>query len=321
MIRGFLLGKFMPPHAGHQLLCETAAALCDALTILVCWLPDDPIPGPLRLAWMSELCPTARVVGHGAVVPQEPHEHPDFWPIWRDIARAAHPEPVDLVFASEAYGGRLAIELGARFHPVDPARDGEPVSASAVRADPLGCWPHLPPPVRAHYARTICLHGPESVGKSTLAKALAATFDTLWAPEYGRTWCDQFGIDLSAADLVTIAQTQEALAASLKRRCNRRLMLDTDPLMTAVWSDMLLGRRDPWFDDWRETADLYLLLDTDLPWADDGTRVFGGADDRARFLAGCRDELTRRGVRWASVTGSGDARIASALAAIDAAGL
>ena len=57
MTRGFVLGRFMPPHAGHVHLCETARRLVDRLTILVCWQPDDPVPGPLRLQWMRELFP------------------------------------------------------------------------------------------------------------------------------------------------------------------------------------------------------------------------------------------------------------------------
>ena len=108
MTRGFVLGKFMPPHEGHVLLCDTARRLVDELTILVCWLPDDPIPGPLRLAWMRELFPTCRVIGHDAPVPQQPADHPDFWPIWRGIVKAAHPEPIDRVFAGQDYGMRLA---------------------------------------------------------------------------------------------------------------------------------------------------------------------------------------------------------------------
>lgn len=318
MTRGFLLGKFLPPHAGHVLLCQVAAALVDELTILVCWLPDDPIPGEARLAWMRELFPGCRVVGHGAPVPQTPGEHPDFWAIWRAISKAAHPEPVDVVFASESYGARLAAELGARFHPVDPARAAVPVSGSAIRADPWGQWHHLPGPVRAHYARTICLHGPESTGKSWLAPRLAAHFDTLFVPEYGRTWCEMLGTELTMADLLAIATTHDAMTRASLRQCNRRLILDTDPLMTAVWADMLFDTRDPWFDRWEGTADLYLLLDCDLPWIDDGTRLFGGEAERRRFFDLSRAELERRGVRWALVRGEGEARFASALAAIAA---
>jgi len=314
--RGFLLGKFMPPHAGHQLLCEAALALVDELTILVCWLPDDPVPGPLRLAWMRELFPAARVIGHDAVVPQEPGDHPDFWPIWREIVRAAHPEPIDLVFASESYGERLAAEVGARWRPIDPGREAAAISATAVRADPWAHWGALPPPVRGHYARTICLHGPESVGKTVLARQLADHFDTLLMPEYGRTWCEAFGTDLVMDDLLAIARTHVAMTESLKRRCNRRLIADTDPLMTAVWADMLFGERDPWFDAWDEPADLYLLLDMDLPWIDDGTRFFGSAELRRKFFDLSRAELDRRGVPWALVSGQGEARLENAIAAI-----
>jgi len=321
MTNGFLLGKFMPPHAGHVFLCETARALVDRLTILVCWLPDDPIPGPLRLAWMEELFPDCRIVGHGAPVPQTPAEHPDFWSLWTAIVREAHPEPIDLVFASESYGERLAREVRASFHPVDPGRDAVPASATAIRADPWGEWEHLPAPVRPHYARTICLHGAESTGKSWLAPRLARHFGTSFVPEYGRTWCEAFGTGLALADLVAIARTHEAMTRAALRRCERRLILDTDPLMTAVWADMLLGERDPWFGRWAATADLYLLLDTDLAWRDDGTRLFGADSERRRFQSLAEAELERRGVRWARVGGEGEARFANALAAIEAAGL
>lgn len=319
--RGFLLGKFMPPHAGHVLLGGTAAALVDELTILVCWLPDDPIAGEQRLAWMRELFLHARVVGHSAIVPQAPEEHADFWSIWSNIVRSVHPEPIDVVFASESYGARLAVEVGARFHPIDPARDAIPISATEIRADPWQHWRYIPEPVRPHYARTICLHGPESTGKSSLAPRLAARFDTLIVPEYGRTWCEIMGLALTMTDLLHIASTHDAMTRALARQCNRRLILDTDPLMTAAWAVMLHGRRDPWFDAWDNLADLYLVLDIDLPWVDDGTRMFGTGDARRRFRDVAIDELERRGLRWAWVRGEGEARFASALAAIEAAGL
>ena len=60
--RGFVLGKFMPPHAGHVYLCDFGRAYVDELTILVCSLPDDPIPGELRLQWMREMFPSTRVM-------------------------------------------------------------------------------------------------------------------------------------------------------------------------------------------------------------------------------------------------------------------
>ena len=313
MTRGFLLGKFMPPHAGHQLLVETALGLVDELTVLVCWLPDDPIPGPLRVAWMRELFPRARIVEHGAPVPQAPQEHAHFWPIWRGIVRGAHPEPIDLVFASESYGNRLAQEVGARAVLVDPERAIIPISASEIRADPMTHWRCLPSVVRHYFARTICLHGPESTGKSTLAPRLARHFGTNFVPEYGRTFCQQHGLDLTMTDLVEIGRTHAAITQAALHRCDRRLILDTDPLMTAVWADMLFGTRDPWFDRFEATADLYLLLDIDMPWVDDGTRYFGRALERQRFFDLSRAELDRRGLPYVVIGGTPEERFARAV--------
>jgi nicotinamide riboside kinase len=84
---------------------------------------------------------------------------------------------------------------------------------------------------------------------------------------------------------------------------------------------MLFGTRDPWFDAWHDVADLYLLLDIDLPWQEDGTRFFGSAQARARFQALSQAELERRGVRWVQVGGVGEARFDNALKAIGQAGL
>lgn len=164
--------------------------------------------------------------------------------------------------------------------------------------------------------RTICLHGPESTGKSTLAPRLAKHFDSVCVAEFGRTYCEEFGTDLTMADLVMIAHAQDLKGRTAAAGGNRPVILDTDPLMSAVWADMMFGRRDPWFDRWDNVADLYLLLDIDLPWEADGTRMFGTASERQRFFDLSRRELERRGVRWALVSGQGSMRYLAALEAI-----
>lgn len=317
MTNGFLLGKFMPPHAGHMLLCDTARRLVDRLTILVCWLPDDPIPGPLRLQWMRDLFPDCRVIGHGDIVPQAPGEDPEFWPIWRGIVGRAHPEPIDLLFAGEDYGQRLAAEVGSRFIMVGP-RAFPGLSGTAVRGDPGAHWKRLPAPVRAHYAHIICLHGPESTGKSTLSALLAAHFDTLWVPEYGRVHCELGGFDLNAADLVTIGRTQSAMTRAALPHCDRRLIVDTDALTTAAWSLMLLGHVPDGVTEAMPRPHLYLLTDIDVPWEDDGTRYFPDPADRRRFMAACERVLDEAGARVVRLSGPVESRLAEAVAAIEA---
>ena len=106
--RGFILGKFMPPHHGHLFLCDTALNMVDELTVLVCSIDTEPINGALRFQWMHEALPNARVIHMHRDIPQEPDDHPDFWNIWREAIREHHPEPIDKVFASEPYVFRLA---------------------------------------------------------------------------------------------------------------------------------------------------------------------------------------------------------------------
>ncbi len=309
----------MPPHNGHVLLCDFARNYCDELTVLVCTRAVEPIDGDLRFAWMKELCPGARVLHFTEDVPQEPADHPDFWNIWRDIVRRTHPEPIDFVFASESYGARLAQEAGAKFVPFDPLRLAVPVTATDVRKDPFSAWQLLPAPVRAHYVKTVCLHGPESTGKSTLAGGLAAHFQTIAAPEYGRTYCEVFGSECDTNDLRAIARGHYALTAAARRQANRVLIQDTDAVMTAVWADMLLKQRPADLDAVREVADLYLLCSIDISWKDDGTRytALSADETRRQFFDLCESELKRRELPYVVVSGSREQRLKAAIDAIN----
>ena len=167
--------------------------------------------------------------------------------------------------------------------------------------------------------RTICLHGPESTGKSTMAPRLARHFDSQCVAEFGRTYCEAFGNDLAMADLIMIAHAHDAKTRAAVAQGQLPVILDTDPLMSAVWAEMLFGRTDPWFDRWNNVADLYLLFDIDLAWEDDGTRMFGSPEARRRFFDLSKRELERRGVRWTLVSGEGSRRYLNALAAIETA--
>ncbi len=305
----------MPPHAGHQFLCDFARAACEHLTILVCSLPDDAMPGGRRAAWMRELYPDCRVVWCNETVPQEPSEHEDFWPIWRDLI-GRHVGPVEAVFASETYGHRLAAELDARFIPCDPMRESVPVSATEIRADPFACWPWIPRPVRPWFVKRVCVFGPESSGKTTLSRQLADAFETIALPEYGRTWTEAFGIEVDAGALSEIAGGHVAGRAAALRAANRILIEDTDPILTCVWADMLLGTRQPWMSDDLEPADLYLLTDIDFDWVDDGTRYFPDIERRRRFHALCERELIDRGLPHVKIRGGPEERLRQAIGAV-----
>jgi HTH-type transcriptional repressor of NAD biosynthesis genes len=320
--RGFILGKFMPPHAGHVTLIQSARALVDELTVLVCSLPDDPIPGETRLGWMRDLFPDCKVLWHPQPAPQDPTE-PRFWPAWKRIVARHHPDPIDYVFAGEDYGGELArnvggmfVPLGARVLNADPNGLGG-LSASAIRSDPWRYWDYLPHPVRSHYGLTVCLHGIESVGKSTLTEKLAEHYSTISVPEYGRSHCEVHGTDCREDDLMLIGEAQQAMIEAARPWANRLLITDTDALMTAAWSQMMIGYTPDQLICHRK-ADLYLMLGSDAPFVDDGTRVYKTTEERDRFHRIARDALALSRTNFIEISGSWEQRLASAIAAIDA---
>ena len=323
MKRGFVLGKFMPPHAGHVTLIQSANALVDELTILVCSLSDDPIPGEMRLNWMKGLFPGCRVLSHCEPVPQHPREDRDFWQIWKRVVAQHHPEPIDYVFAGEPYGAKLASHIGGTFVPLggrvlDADQDGVGgLSGAAIRADPWTFWDYLPNPVRSHYGLTVCLHGIESVGKSTLAERLAAHYRTILVPEYGRAHCEVHGTDCREDDLMLIGEAQQATIEAARPWANRLLIADTDALMTAAWSQMMIGYMPDQLICHRK-ADLYLMLGNDAPFVDDGTRVYKTKGQRDRFHRIARDALVLSRTNFIEIMGGWDERFDVAVRAIDA---
>ena len=215
----------------------------------------------------------------------------------------------DVVFgpADEAAAGLAeAAALGARFVPV-PAPLGLPDRA-----------PDRLSPARAggEGPRRVCLFGPESTGKSTLGAALATHDRTLLIPEYGRCHIEVFGRHCDATDIARIVQGHLSGVRAAARFTDRLLIEDTDPVLTAIWSDVLTGARDPWFETFSDAAQLYLLTGIDVPFMADGVRYFPDAAERVDFHRRCRAELVRRGLPFVEVTGDRPTRLATAVSAI-----
>ncbi len=161
----------------------------------------------------------------------------------------------------------------------------------------------------------VCFHGAESTGKSTLIAKLEREHGWPSVPEYGRTWAEAHGTDFTMDDLLAMARGQDAamLAAAADRP--PLLLLDTDPLMTAAWAQMLFGEVPAELFAY-DKAELYLLFAPDTAWIEDGTRFFGSGAERSRFAALCEDMLRRAGVPYRRIGGSWSERERCALEAI-----
>jgi HTH-type transcriptional regulator, transcriptional repressor of NAD biosynthesis genes len=335
---GLVIGKFYPPHAGHHHLIDAAAAACDRLTVVVAPASTESIPLDLRCSWLRERHAGVEVVGVYDDHPVDYHD-PDVWEAHCAVFRAAAGvSTVDAVFSSEGYGEELARRFQAVHVCVDRERLAVPVSGRAVRADPVAHWAYLSPPVRAWFAKRVVVVGAESTGTTTLARALAEEYarrggvwaNTEWVPEYGRELTERklatlrerypsatvFDVRWERADFVAVAREQNAAEDRAARTGSPLLVCDTDALATSVWEERYLGSSSGEVRAAARPADLYLLTElAGVPFVDDGLR--DGEHIRQWMTDRLREVLGWSGVPVVEVSGAPQARLATALAAVD----
>lgn len=346
---GLVIGKFYPPHAGHDLLIRTAAQLCERVSVIVMAASHETIPLATRVSWLREIHSDARHVQVTGVVDDAPVDFgsDSVWEqhvaLMRRGLEMLRTPPVATVFTSEPYG----VELARRFHamPVtlDVARSHVPVSATRVRADIAAHWDCLAAPVRRDLALRVVAVGAESTGTTTLSRAITDALRqrggahalTRWVPEFGREYTirkhavAQAQAQLLGAPAPAIEQlvwnTGEFIAiASEQRRIERDnaphggpvLVCDTDPFATGIWHERYLGAMEPDVDALaRPFGDLYIVTHHEgVPFAQDGVR--DGESIRSWMTARFIERLTQLRLPHVVVTGSHESRLGQAMEAI-----
>ena len=147
----------------------------------------------------------------------------------------------------------------------------------------------------------IIIAGAESTGKSALAAALADRLAVPWVDEYARDYCARHGNDLSAEQLLHIAQQQDRLIRNALAMAPM-VIADTDAVVTAVWAALSGGTVDAWYAHGPAAANLYLVLANDLPWEDDGVRIQRDPAARDDFRNAMINELDRRNISCMGVS-------------------
>ena len=344
---GLVVGKFWPPHRGHQLLLETAAAQVAELLVLVYAHPDDQRhPAPARAAWLRELYRTddaalgprvgptpLRIIALTAAEALPPDTADD--DTHREFVRqwlARHGYQPQVVFSSEPYGPGLAAHLGATHVLVDAARSRVPISGTRLRAalagsplttDPLAL---LHPFVAAQYGAVpptpvprLVLLGAESSGKTTLATALAEALGTAWVPEYGRTLHEQKNGALAYEDLLYIGRRQLELEDAATPQARGWLVCDTNAATTALYSYYYFHRCEPALRALARVcaaryARTFVCLPT-VPFAQDGWR---GPEALRQFQHGAiLMQLDLLGIPYTLLDGSVAERVAQVRAKLD----
>ena len=168
----------------------------------------------------------------------------------------------------------------------------------------------------------VVLYGPESTGKTTLAKALADHYQTSWVPEFARSylqekWDKQQAV-CTLADLPIIAQGQLAAENTAIAQANRLIFCDTNILVTKVWSETHFeGYCAPELNTILAQThyDLYLLTSVDVPWEKDDLR--DRPNDREQMFIYFKQQLEAYNFPFLVLEGSLEERIQKAVNTID----
>ena len=143
---GFVIGKFCPPHLGHDHVIRTALAATDNLIIIVCGKKTQPIVLGLRIQWLKEMYPQADIRVLNQDLFDDTNEE-----AWTAATKQCLGTVPDLMFSSEDYGDHYAHLLGCKHVLVDKERNIVPISASKILTSPLEFQQYLLPPARAWF--------------------------------------------------------------------------------------------------------------------------------------------------------------------------
>ena len=182
--------------------------------------------------------------------------------------------------------------------------------------------------------------GPESTGKSTLCRLLAKHFSTSWCAEYAREYLLQQGTNYTFETLETIGKGQLSWEENLIHEMSQQptgnnqntivnyspltthhslLFIDTDMYVMKVWCEYVFGRCHQFILDEivSRKYDLYLLCNTDLPWVRDELREYPDEKVRLELFHIYKDILVNQNVPWIELKGDYDARLETAIEAVN----
>ncbi len=167
----------------------------------------------------------------------------------------------------------------------------------------------------------VVLFGPESTGKTTLAKHLAEHYKTNWVAEFSREYCqekwDKHHKKCEYSDVIPIAVGQMTNENKLVKSANKILISDTDIFETKIYSEIYYNQVPDELNQALETyhCDLYLLTYIDTPWIADDLR--DKPNEREEMFAYFEQALIANNKHYIVLKGTPETRLNTAISIID----
>ena len=166
----------------------------------------------------------------------------------------------------------------------------------------------------------IAIIGPESTGKSELARALSAYFQSPYVSEYAREFVENLDRKYNFSDVCDIARKQIEQELFYEKKSDENaefVFFDTELIITKVWFEHCFGQVPGFLTERLERRffDFYLLCAPDLVWQADTVRENGNKRDF--FFDWYKREIEFLEKPYAIITGKNEARLQNAIDAIN----
>jgi len=154
--------------------------------------------------------------------------------------------------------------------------------------------------------KKICFYGPESTGKSVMARQLAEFYKTEFVPEVAREIVSSN--DFTTDDIIKIGYAQTERVVEKEKTASRILFCDTDLITTQIYCRQYLGVVPAVLYELEKKIiyDQYFLFDIDVPWIADGMRDL--SDNRQDMFNVFKHELEVRKIPYLLVKGNYEER-------------
>ncbi len=321
MTKAFVFGKFLPFHNGHEAMIRYANSISDQVFILICKSDTEEISSDIRKHWIEKTCadlPAVTVLTYEYSerdLPNTSVASRDVSHAWANVFKRILPD-VQLLVTSERYGEMVAEYMSIRHVSFDVSRTSFPVSASRINADRISNWRFLPEAVKPFYAIKVVILGTESTGKTTLTQRLAEHYDCSHVIEAARAII----ADSNHFDINDLYRVVDRHMRDIEKACcgeHALVIIDTNVFITESYAEFAFDEKLAVDNNVYRVnqASLYLYLNNDAPYYQDGTRL--SKADRNLLDLSHRRTLTAHNIDLVEINGDWEQRFQLAVSKID----
>ncbi len=314
---GMYGGSFNPLHLGHVNDIIVASNQCEKLYIVLSVTKNkEEIDHRERFMWLKNITSEMKNVEVFEIFDDSISKNTYNWKQGvQDIKRYIN-KKIDVVFSGDDYKGRNVWE---NLYPESEIyyirRDIVNISSTKIRENVYQNFNYLPKCVKKYYTKKVCIIGTESCGKTTLVRNLANVFNTTCVLEAGRYICDDAGgIDnMQPYHYFEILFKQKQLEKDALENANKVLIIDTDSLITLYYYKLGFENTDEFDNSFEKIAngistlnnyDLYIFLEPDVKWVQDGTRTYGESNIRKENNKKLKKIFDKNNIKYITISGN-----------------